>query len=446
MTRRAFFAGAVGLGVVMSASVLLFHSLTGAAAPGAAAQEKAKYDASVERSEGLITATFTTPEGDKVQVHLPAVGRKISGTVVALPQADTPQERTERSSKLRGMVVAWENQKVPVEEKKKTFAWTVPAGPSGFFLMQLLDDQGRKLAQTPVYLPTEPAAAQAPTTFDIPRFFVADDNVVLRGPFNGDLGDTSVTWNNTPASLVAESEALAVCERLPGPNGPGELAVSEAGQSATQDSNKVALELATTAASTILKGTTADLAVTVRGCQGMQEDEELGLRVQINSPNIRWQGIPDPVFYAKITKAETIDGVYRKQMGFVGVQAGPYEIEATLSLFPDKHGEFTSKEVEHAWEISSLPKHDERPSKREPHADYLTKRNKASRTLPKHLPGPRTKLLSPAGRSARGILLGVPGRRITYSNYRAVRYTQRKSPSTRFTRQHSRNPSNRSTT
>lgn len=389
MTRRIFFLGAVGVATLGCGLALFFHSSAGSARPPAPAEAKAKYDASVERDEGLIAATFTTPEGGKLQVRLPAVGRKVSGTVVALSEAQTPAEGTERTRKLSGLVVAWENQKVTVEEKKKSFAWEVPAGLSGFFLMQLLDENGRKLAQTRVYVPEQPRNGQPPANFDLPRFVVAGDRVVLRGPFNGNVEDTQVTWNNATASLIAESEVLAVTEPLPGPNGAGRLEVSDAGKSAVQDAVKLQLELASNAGRTILKGATADLNVAVKGCQGMNEKDELGLRVQINSQNIRWTDTPGAVFYTKFRKADTTDGVYRKQLRFMGEQAGPYEIEATLSLFPDTHGDFTSKEEEHSWEKSSLPRHEAKDSGKNPHRDEITKMNKGNAHTPEVSARPR---------------------------------------------------------
>ncbi len=367
--QRAVAIAAIVSIAVLAAAIPAFMASSG---EGANRQGATSFDAGVERTESLVTATFTTPEGDQIRMYSPTVGATVSGMVVAEVNSKDPGEQESRGSKLRSYIIDVEGQRTPVS--KGSWNWKVPAVlTGGYFICRLLDGDGKEVSKTPVYAPQPPAQPPG-TSFDPPKYCGTGTAPVVDGPFNGNVGDTAVKWNGTPAYVLAESESMAVIQPLPGSPGQGKLDIEDNGIKSSSNLNLLKVDLSTDAPRPMMRGTRAVLNVLVTGLNGLTAQDKIGLRLQLNSDNIRWANQPDRVV---LTPLPTGGGSneFRQNLTFAAIATGAFEIEAVLCDSTGRHGDYTSKEEVHPWEVSALgPEHKEAASEKFKHTDALSAR------------------------------------------------------------------------
>ncbi len=353
----------VGASLTVSA---VLAALSSYAAPGAPARDD-RYKADSERSDGLIKTEFSTPQGDKIAVFLPSVGTKLSGTVLVVPAGKTEEQRAERMEELSKLSVNLCGEVVPAA-RKKSFDWKVPLALGSFFWMALQDGDGRKVCETPVSFPQVPTGAIS--DIQIPRFGVEGQPVVIPGPFDGNLGNTSYKVDGQQVEGLAESEAMFVGLPGGGDPGPAEIEVSDGGKTAKGKHNKFRLEMTTDAGRTMTPGTRAKVNLKVIGWNGVEDGEEVSLRVQNNSPNtVDLEEVGSDVYWRVLTKKDVKGDVFADSLTMTALTPGIWELDALLCVRSTTHYNELSKRVEHSWEVSSLPYHEIKESDKYPHKD-----------------------------------------------------------------------------
>ncbi len=241
--------------------------------------------ARMKTSQGLHVGTFETPRGT-IAVYLPddmAAGDTISGTVTAKPSGSTDAERSANASELRGYVVEFEGQKVPVTQQ--TARWSVaPVSSIQAVRIFLRDSRGREISSTavPVYLKPSvlPRPAQAtPAEYALPNLGQAGRPIEITGPFNGDFSNTQAQMGSQDVQKLAESPRKLVVSSPANVVGPTDLTVRERGVTASQQYRNMSVSL-TAPRTELLRGERTTLTVRVEGLDGLQQETVLQLASQ----------------------------------------------------------------------------------------------------------------------------------------------------------------------
>jgi hypothetical protein len=261
-----------------------------------------KVRAATETAWGLHTATFETPRG-KIKVHWPddlSAGDTISGTVIAEPAGETEVERAKNLDELNGYVVEIEKQRASVLDK--VFKWAVPAAVGASTYVILRDRGGKELARTQCPIqqapaivppgrpgePTQPGGRPPftpqpqPADYQLPTLGQAGRPIEIKGPFNGDFGNTKVEIGGKEAQLLAESPRKAIAQSPTDVTGPTTIRLKQGDVTAGGPLRSVRVSLS--APKTMLhRGEQTTLTVKVEGLKefDLRHDYELLNPVEI---------------------------------------------------------------------------------------------------------------------------------------------------------------------
>jgi hypothetical protein len=160
--------------------------------------------------------------------------------------------------------------------------------------------------------------------------------VQVRGPFDGNLSNTSALSGSTGLVPVAESPRSCVFAGIPGGTGPTTIDVKEGGQNSILHTNVVRVSLSATK-TTLLRGERASLTVQVSGLEGLA-DSEFPVPIEVINET------PQVVHLEEATETNNVRGetlafsVQKADLrptgpvtfGFtlVGVQPGAFQIRA----------------------------------------------------------------------------------------------------------------------
>jgi hypothetical protein len=289
----------------------------------------AQSEGDVQVSGGVSTAAFTTPQG-KIQVHVSAdaaPGDTISGVVLAEPAGTTPQEQQANQGVLTGLVVELEGQQTKVADRQ--YEWTVPATlRTGRATITLRGAGGRVVSQLPVPVdPQPPLPAAGPGTVDLPRDLQAGRPATIRARSDGSLRGKTVEVGGSQAALLAASPRQVVFRVTEGAF--GEVPVRYTDNGRTTEGRLRAMGVRLTADATqLIRGQRATLTTTVTGLGGLTEPATLSYRnlspaiVQVEGREPRITIRPGDV---------RADGTYTDTRRLTGVQAGAFQIIASIS-------------------------------------------------------------------------------------------------------------------
>lgn len=289
----------------------------------------AQSEGDVQVSGGVSTAAFTTPQG-KIQVHVSAdaaPGDTISGVVLAEPAGATPQEQQTNQGVLTGLVVELEGQQTKVADRQ--YEWTVPATlRTGRATITLRGAGGRVVSQLPVPVDPQPALpAAGPGTVDLPRDLQIGRPVTIRARSDGSLRGKTVEVGGNQADLLAASPRQVVFRVTE--SAFGEVPVRYTDNGRMTEGRLRAMGVKLTASSTqLIRGQRATLTTAVTGLGGLTEPATLSFRnlspaiVQVEGREPRVTIRPGDV------KA---DGTYIDTRRLTGVQAGAFQIVASIS-------------------------------------------------------------------------------------------------------------------
>ena len=361
-------------------------AMTLGALPGKATDTLASLAAPSSTSrDGLRTVTFDALQG-RVIVNLPddmRAGDTISGTVIAEPKGQTPEERTKHEAEMQTAVVAVfaagstpsNTPPIVIFDLSKgllhdggspmvTATFTAPHTVNvGLFLMPnegspmgacdrsgsmvAIPESCRPVSQLVFDLPTHPSGAvitpdpAIPPTFSIPPLGQTGRPVVITGPFDGNRSTTGLNWTRLRSTvqdfgkdagivsggfgLLAESPRTAVFRVPVQITGPIELSLKEGNVETKGTYRNVDVNL-TAPKTKLLKGEKTTLRVEVNGLQGLTQPVPLTLE---SHGAITMDGGAYQQLVIQPSRVGA-DGRYATTRGITGVQTGAWTATATV--------------------------------------------------------------------------------------------------------------------
>lgn len=294
--------------------------------------------ASTGSSWGLDTATFVTAYGT-LTVNLPddaAAGDTISGTVIPQPSGDTPDEMQRNLGELSGYVVEVGSTETPGGGGK----FTLPI-VGAIVHIALKDSSGRTVgtAQIPADPTPRPGHTGQPTAgdYDLPEYGQAGKPFEVSGPFDGDIGSTGLTIGGQDVLILAESPRKAVGICPPGASGATQVELTENGVNASDDFNRLNVQLSVGKFS-LLSGESTTITATVEGLQGLSADAfPIQMRLVNRSPRI--VSLSDTAHAGWSLQEEMrMEGPITMSDVLTGKTPGPFTIVCEIGEFSAKCG------------------------------------------------------------------------------------------------------------
>jgi len=349
---------------LFAVAVLLFFARS-----GATQKAPSKDSSTVETANGLTVVTFALDPGTII-VNLPddmRAGDTISGTVVAEPKGQTPEERARNMTVLSGYVVEVQppknrdgtsNPKVTITAQVTAapgpFTFTLPPSSQPNFqryelTASIKTDLGRLVFGTDI--PVDEISERSLSSlrphsvenhiYQLPTIGQQGQPIVITGPFDGNSSNTMFKWciNLTPAcgrnpstggviAPLAESPRKLVFAAPINVTGPIEVQLKEGNTETKGTYRNVGVNL-TAPKTSLMKGESTELHVEVNGLQGITQPIPLHLTkggvVTMQGGGVQTIRIPPSDVNA--------NGTYTTTRTITGVQAGVWNATATVVVF-----------------------------------------------------------------------------------------------------------------
>lgn len=282
--------------------------------------------ANLETARGLYLATFETKAGN-VTVHLPddlAAGDTISGTVSVTPHGNNETEKRTNLGALDEFVIEVEETKTKAPASNKRLKLDLPNLLRNNKLNFLLRDKNNNILSR-LQIAGNTTSGTQPSDYQLPSMGQTGRPVNIGGPFDGDLSNTSCSIGNKDAFPLAESPRKSVFATPADVVGEMEMKLKEGNTEITGQFRNIGVGLSAPKLN-LSKGEQTTLTVKVTGLQGIKEDVsvELVCTNTINMEGGNTQSI-------KINPGNSqSDGSYTKTRTLTGVQAGGFNITATV--------------------------------------------------------------------------------------------------------------------
>ncbi len=298
------------------------------------------FEVRTESGDGLASATFSTREG-KLKLSLPearVAGGTISGTVTAEPAGQNDVERARNLKQLESFVCEIDEipikfsdfSRTPGSESSHTLNFTMqtpnPPPSAVSTLVTLKDRDGVEKAECE--LPIEPTPSCAPTApgqFKFPELVQNGRPLEIAGPFDGNRNTTEVRLNGQPARVLAESPTGCVVESPNQNFGPTEITVKEGDVEAKGSCRNLGVRL-TAPKTSLLRGETTVLTITVEGLKGIQQNVPLLLQKQ---GVVSMEGGDTQTVQIRPQDVRA-DGTFETRRTLTGLQAGSFGVTATV--------------------------------------------------------------------------------------------------------------------
>jgi hypothetical protein len=337
---------------------------------------------------GLHTINFDTLHG-RILVYLPddmRAGDTISGTVVTEPKGTRPEEKAKNQAKLDTYVLDLEGTKVSTNEPR--FTWTpttpLPSQPTRYQLRiyEVLGDQTASaglvaealITRLAIRLPLDNLPTMTPVTSNtgevLSQFRMPDSTIFsidvatekatdyplrqqgrpveIFGPFDGNLSNTTLRYGPAKSTVqdfekntenvsggfgllrpLAESPRKIVFEFPTNVTGPMGIMVKERDNVATGTARNVGVNLSAPKTN-LQRGEKTVVTIEVSGLAGILKDVPLQLDSKgvINMEGGNFQNL-------RIKPEEVgLDGRYKTNRTITGVQAGGFNVTATVIVDP----------------------------------------------------------------------------------------------------------------
>lgn len=290
--------------------------------------------------QGLQTWSFNLPQGS-ISVNLPdnisAIGR-ISGTVIVEPTGQNETQRTQNQNALLNYAIELQIPeagggtsivRVPVLTSNNTFRFVTPTDAGERSIMCHLLSGGVELSQGGSVLVSAPGNVGAGSlhsrSFQFPSLGQAGRALEIIGPFDGNFKTTEIRIAGQPARLLAESQNSCVVQAPDQNFGPTEITVKEGDVEAKGSCRNLGVRLAAPKTS-LLKGETTVLTVTVEGLKGIQQNVPLLLQKQ---GVVSMAGGDTQTVQIRPTDVRA-DGTFELKRTLTGLQAGAFGVTATV--------------------------------------------------------------------------------------------------------------------
>jgi hypothetical protein len=177
-------------------------------------------------------------------------------------------------------------------------------------------------------LPIEPSASCAPTgpeRFRFPELVQNGRALEIAGPFDGNRETTEVKLNGQPVRVLAESPTSCVIESPSQNFGPTEITVKEGNAEAKGSCRNLGVRLAAPKTS-LMRGETTVLTITVEGLKGIQQNVPLLLQKE---GVVSMEGGDTQTVQIRPSDVRA-DGTFQTQRTLTGLQAGAFGVTATV--------------------------------------------------------------------------------------------------------------------
>lgn len=275
---------------------------------------------------GVRHISHETRQG-RVIIRLPEdvrAGDTISGTVLVEPQGTNDAERQANAAQLSGYVIEAEGRRNPVSDGKVLL--TV-AQAGGMVPLLLRDPAGNQVSLMGVAAPTADAPVEfrpPPQPQGLPLASQAGQPLTINGFFDGNAANTTVSINNVPAEIIAESPRMTVIDCPPGVTGPVAVTTADPMGTTNAKTNLVGI-LLSTPRTTLMRGEKTIVTLQVSGLEGLQH--RLNVAVQA-SPSVSLQG--GNMQTVAIDPARAAGGVAQRQFNLTMKAPGPFDVSARL--------------------------------------------------------------------------------------------------------------------
>lgn len=308
---------------------------------------------------GMRIANFDTANG-RVIVNLPDdmhAGDTISGTVMAEPKGQTPEERAKNMGVLSGCVIEIEPPKKPdgtsnpkvtaqVTATPSPFTFTLPpsspptpprtnvsSSDSGSVGITLTNVSGSFTIPGTITVPIEIVSlslqsVEPVTVFQLPTIAQQGKPVEITSGnrnFDGNSATTNCRVAGQPVVILAESPNKVVFESPTNVTGPVEIVLIEGNQETKGTYRNVGVNLSAPKTN-LLKGERTTLTVQVSGLEGIKEPVPLTLECK---GVIKMEGGTYQPLVIQPSQVSA-DGRYTTTRGITGVQTGGWTATATV--------------------------------------------------------------------------------------------------------------------
>lgn len=278
-----------------------------------------------EERSALQVVSFLTPEG-QLEVLIPTelqAGDTLSGSL-AFEASGEGRQLSKNLGGLRSYSLELSGQDVRL--LRETWTLTLPESLPGIVEISLWDVTGELLAANAVPLAENPEASDL---FRIPRFTQGGQTFSIRGPFDGDLSNTTVALGEAGASVLAESPRRLVVRAPQRPVGSVEIRITEGETTAVGELRNIDVRVAARQP-TITTGERLDLNVEVSGLQGLDQP----VRIELVNHTLALAHFLDaglsPVLVFQPDQVNP-NGTANQSLQLEGNQGGAFDIEARLA-------------------------------------------------------------------------------------------------------------------
>ena len=279
-------------------------------------------------SPDLHFVSYTLPQG-KITLITPndvLAGDTITGTVVAEPKGKNAAEKEKNEGILQGYVISAGEAKA---KPGQALTFAVPIlGVK--MILDCFDPKGKPVGSQPI--PIQPRNPFIPQNYELPEFVQPGKPIVIEGDFNGDGLDTVLKVGGDMVPIIAESPrgAVALCP-VDLTIGSQSFGLSEKGMKIEDKVRCVSIELY--CETTLLRGQSTSVRVTVRGLEGY--DEVAVLEIKNATPNVvrmSHEGVPIEMKMLELAPfgdSETARTLSR--FSLTGTGQGSFEIACQLT-------------------------------------------------------------------------------------------------------------------
>ncbi len=295
----------------------------------------------------IRTISVSTLSGEVIDVKVPNIirpGDHISGSIFTKTQSST----------LQGAVVDVQGNKTNV--KDKLFRVFLPAGlPAGSILVTVIpliirDNAGVELGRTeiPVNLPNLPTPGNnvtvpanqiemppqhLPGSFAPMNYCQPGQPLTINGFFDGNAANTTVSINNIPCEIIAESNTgtfAQISDNLPA--GKASLTIQEGGVTETISIQVIRTNL-TSNKTVVQKNTKAKVTATVSGLENLDlNNNNFKIELTNGSPGIiKFNEANTTTITRDINSSNVKNGTFTFTTDITGSATGAYTITSNIS-------------------------------------------------------------------------------------------------------------------
>jgi len=284
---------------------------------------------SLETATGIQVAVFPQKAGT-IYVNLPddlAPGDTASVTVNPVPNGKDEREREEKLEELREYQVELAGARAPATERIRTF--TIPQDAKGLSIV-LLDGRGRKKDEVKAVVGD---AAPSPRSYQVPSVGQGGSAVVIPGPFDGDLSNSSVRIGGEDAEPIAESPRQLLV-RGPGEGATDQLVEVRERETVVATGRYRNVDVRLSAGATNMhSGQSTTLTVSVKGVADLKQP--LPLRLTNHTPGVvSMEGGEEQTLC--IQTDEVKDGTWTATRKLTGVSMGGFNVAGEISSPPPR--------------------------------------------------------------------------------------------------------------